>query len=63
MVKSRPGVPALLRGLEKLKDGRGRGADRSDAIEGDRWACGKAGEAAWELEIPLPLDNFLGGRE
>lgn len=29
-----PGVPDLLRGLEKLKDGRGR-ADVSELTEGD----------------------------
>jgi hypothetical protein len=33
---SSPGVPARLKGLEKLKDGLGRGADMSEATDGDR---------------------------
>jgi hypothetical protein len=58
---SKPGVPALLNGLEKLKDGLGNGADESEPTEGDRAKCGdKIGgtENALLLE-----DSFRGGRE
>jgi len=33
---SKLGVPALLRGLEKLKDGRGN-PDVSELTDGERW--------------------------
>ncbi len=34
---SRPGVSARLIGREKLNDGRGRGADMSELMDGDLW--------------------------
>lgn len=34
---SRPGVPVRLSGREKLKAGRGKGAEASELIEGDLW--------------------------
>lgn len=35
--ESSVGVPARLRGREKLNDGRGNGAERSELIDGDLW--------------------------
>lgn len=40
---SRPGVPALLNGLEKLKDGRG--SEATELMEGDLWYGWKLGAA------------------
>ena len=34
---SMDGVPDRLKGREKLKEGRGRGAEASELIDGDRW--------------------------
>ncbi len=51
---SRVGVPALLRGLEKLNEGRGR-PEASELMEGDRCAKPRLGESA-----PLLVENFLG---
>jgi hypothetical protein len=51
---SKVGVPVRLRGREKLKDGRGSGADMSELIEGDLWYEPMAGGAN-----PLLEDGFL----
>lgn len=59
--ESKLGVPALLKGREKLKDGRGR-ADDSELTEGDLRAELKDGAAAWTRAV-LPDDNLRGGKE
>lgn len=58
---SKAGVPALLIGREKLKEGRGR-ADDSELTEGDRLAE-PSGEAREWLRAGLPVDSLRGGRE
>ena len=54
-------MPALLRGREKLKDGRGRAED-SELTEGDLRAEPK-GEANGFVKAALPEDSLRGGRE
>lgn len=49
---SKLGVPALLRGLEKLNFGRGR-PETSEATDGERWYGGKPGD-----RIPLLVENL-----
>ena len=55
-------IPELLRGLEKLNDGRGSASltESSDMAEGEREqgsACGLSGE--WGLDMAPVLDDFL----
>src|SRR3569833_110835 len=50
---SRPGVPARLKGREKLKEGRGSGADASELMDGDLRYEPKAGETMPLLELSL----------
>jgi hypothetical protein len=52
-----PGVPDLLIGLEKLKDGRGSAED-SEPMDGDRRYEPIPGDA-----IALAEDSFRGGSE
>lgn len=57
---SNPGVPALLIGREKLKDGRGN-AEESDAVEGDRLNVElMAGEYIEFAKAALPEDSLRG---
>lgn len=61
---SRPGVPALLIGLEKLKDGLGNEA--TELIEGDLWYGWKlamAGDDRPVIPKLLPPDIFRAGWE
>lgn len=52
-----PGVPDLLIGLEKLKEGRGSAED-SEPMDGDRRYEPMPGDA-----IALAEDSFRGGSE
>jgi hypothetical protein len=57
---SNPGVPALLSGREKLKDGRGS-TDESDAVDGDLLKEELiAGECIELARATLPEDSLRG---
>lgn len=59
------GVPDLLRGREKLNEGRGRAADESEPMDGDLPDRKEpiAGDVTALAKAALPEDSFRGGRE
>lgn len=57
-----PGVPARLRGLEKLNDGRGRTED-SEPTDGDLLKEPTTGDAMALVKAALPEESLRGGKE